>query len=65
MYSFVFRIVKDAMAAEEVVQELFIRVWNSADGRIGREDQQLDVYDSAQFIRGLAQKARTKTLGSP
>ncbi|WP_141504202.1 RNA polymerase sigma factor [Paenibacillus luteus] len=31
IYSFVYRIVKDAMAAEEVVQELFIRVWNSAE----------------------------------
>lgn len=33
VYSFIFRIVKDTMAAEEVVQELFIRVWNSA-GRL-------------------------------
>ncbi|WP_138752345.1 RNA polymerase sigma factor [Paenibacillus sinopodophylli] len=30
IYAFVYRMVRDAMAAEEVVQELFIRVWNSA-----------------------------------
>lgn len=31
VYSFAFRIVNDAMAAEEVVQELFLRVWNNAE----------------------------------
>jgi RNA polymerase sigma factor (sigma-70 family) len=31
MYSFAYRIVKDAMAAEEVVQELFMRIWKSAE----------------------------------
>jgi RNA polymerase sigma factor (sigma-70 family) len=31
VYSFAFRIVKDAMMAEEVVQELFLRIWNHAD----------------------------------
>ncbi len=30
VYSFVYRIVKDSMAAEELVQELFIRIWHSA-----------------------------------
>jgi len=33
IYAFALRIVKDSMAAEEVVQELFVRVWNAA-GRI-------------------------------
>ncbi len=28
VYSFAYRIVNDAMAAEEVVQELFLRIWN-------------------------------------
>ncbi|MGO4546133.1 RNA polymerase sigma factor [Paenibacillus sp. 2TAB23] len=37
VYAFVFRIVRDAMAAEEVVQELFIRVWNSA-GRLRTDE---------------------------
>ncbi|MBD2844536.1 sigma-70 family RNA polymerase sigma factor [Paenibacillus sp. IB182496] len=31
VYSFVFRMVKDPMAAEEVVQELFMRIWHSAE----------------------------------
>ncbi|MBP1999397.1 RNA polymerase sigma-70 factor (ECF subfamily) [Paenibacillus shirakamiensis] len=31
VYSFAFRIVNDAMAAEEVVQELFMRIWNHAE----------------------------------
>ncbi|WP_322907622.1 RNA polymerase sigma factor [Paenibacillus sp. SGZ-1009] len=31
IYSFAYRIVHDAMAAEEVVQELFLRVWNHAE----------------------------------
>lgn len=31
IYSFAYRIVKDAMLAEEVVQELFLRIWNSAE----------------------------------
>ncbi|EXX84850.1 RNA polymerase sigma24 factor [Paenibacillus darwinianus] len=30
-YAFVFRMVKDVMAAEEVVQEMFVRIWNIAD----------------------------------
>jgi RNA polymerase sigma factor (sigma-70 family) len=30
VYSFVYRIVKDSMAAEEIVQELFMRIWNTA-----------------------------------
>ncbi|MFD2611803.1 RNA polymerase sigma factor [Paenibacillus gansuensis] len=30
MYSFAYRIVKDAMQAEEIVQELFFRIWNAA-----------------------------------
>ena len=32
VYAFVIRMVKDAMAAEEVVQELFVRIWNAAHG---------------------------------
>jgi RNA polymerase sigma-70 factor (ECF subfamily) len=41
IYAFALRIVQDAMAAEEVVQELFVRVWNTAsridaDGRKGK-----------------------------
>ncbi|MFC4776539.1 RNA polymerase sigma factor [Paenibacillus sp. GCM10023252] len=41
IYSFVLRMVKDSMAAEEVVQELFMRVWKSAgrmktDGSAGK-----------------------------
>lgn len=31
VYSFAYRIVHDTMAAEEVVQELFLRVWNNAE----------------------------------
>ncbi|ASA25523.1 RNA polymerase sigma factor [Paenibacillus donghaensis] len=31
VYSFAFRIVQDAMAAEEVVQELFLRVWTHSE----------------------------------
>jgi RNA polymerase sigma factor (sigma-70 family) len=31
IYTFAYRIVKDAMLAEEVVQELFMRIWNSAE----------------------------------
>ncbi|MFB7813098.1 RNA polymerase sigma factor [Paenibacillus chitinolyticus] len=31
MYSFAYRIVKDSMMAEEVVQELFLRIWNHAE----------------------------------
>lgn len=31
VYSFAYRIVQDTMAAEEVVQELFLRVWNHAE----------------------------------
>ncbi|QJD82963.1 RNA polymerase sigma factor [Cohnella herbarum] len=31
IYTFAFRIVKDAMLAEEVVQELFLRIWNAAE----------------------------------
>jgi len=30
IYSFAYQIVKDSMAAEEVMQELFLRVWNNA-----------------------------------
>lgn len=31
IYAFAFRIVQDAMAAEEVVQELFMRVWTHSE----------------------------------
>ncbi|MDO7906685.1 sigma-70 family RNA polymerase sigma factor [Paenibacillus sp. JX-17] len=31
IYSFAIRIVHEAMAAEEVVQELFLRIWNRAE----------------------------------
>ncbi|OAB45742.1 RNA polymerase sigma factor [Paenibacillus antarcticus] len=31
VYSFAYRIVNDAMAAEEVVQELFLRIWNHGE----------------------------------
>jgi RNA polymerase sigma factor (sigma-70 family) len=31
MYSFAFRMVRDQMIAEEVVQELFLRIWNNAE----------------------------------
>ncbi len=31
MFSFAYRFVKDTMAAEEIVQELFLRIWNSAE----------------------------------
>ena len=31
VYSFAFRIVKDTMAAEEVVQELFMRLWTHSE----------------------------------
>jgi len=31
MYAFAYRILKDSMSAEEVVQELFMRIWKSAD----------------------------------
>lgn len=31
VYAFAYRIVHDTMAAEEVVQELFMRVWNHAE----------------------------------
>ncbi len=31
IYNFAYRIVKDAMAAEEVMQELFLRIWNQAE----------------------------------
>jgi RNA polymerase sigma factor (sigma-70 family) len=31
VYSFAYRIVQDAMAAEEVVQELFLRVWTHSE----------------------------------
>lgn len=30
IYAFALRMVKDAMVAEEIVQELFVRIWNSA-----------------------------------
>jgi RNA polymerase sigma-70 factor (ECF subfamily) len=31
IYSFAYRIVKDSMAAEEVIQELFMRIWKNAE----------------------------------
>lgn len=31
IYSFAYRMVRDAMMAEEVVQELFLRIWNAAE----------------------------------
>jgi RNA polymerase sigma factor (sigma-70 family) len=31
IYSFAYRIVKDSMAAEEVMQELFLRIWKNAE----------------------------------
>jgi RNA polymerase sigma factor (sigma-70 family) len=31
MYAFAYRMLKDSMMAEEAVQELFMRIWNSAD----------------------------------
>lgn len=31
VYSFAYRIVKDSMAAEEVMQELFMRIWKNAE----------------------------------
>lgn len=31
IYSFAYQIVKDSMAAEEVMQELFLRVWKNAE----------------------------------
>ncbi|WNR45429.1 RNA polymerase sigma factor [Paenibacillus roseipurpureus] len=31
IYAFAYRIVHDAMLAEEVVQELFLRIWNAAE----------------------------------
>lgn len=31
IYNFAYRIVKDEMAAEEVMQELFLRIWNQAE----------------------------------
>ncbi|AIQ55404.1 RNA polymerase sigma factor [Paenibacillus sp. FSL R7-0331] len=31
IYSFAYRIVKDSMAAEEVMQELFMRIWKNAE----------------------------------
>jgi RNA polymerase sigma factor (sigma-70 family) len=31
IYSFAYQIVKDAMASEEVMQELFLRVWKNAE----------------------------------
>jgi len=31
IYTFAYRIVKDAMLAEEVIQELFLRIWNAAE----------------------------------
>ncbi|WP_068774718.1 RNA polymerase sigma factor [Paenibacillus sp. FJAT-26967] len=31
IYAFAYRIVKDTMMAEEVVQELFMRIWNHAE----------------------------------
>ncbi|AIQ49972.1 RNA polymerase sigma24 factor [Paenibacillus sp. FSL R7-0273] len=31
IYSFAYRIVKDSMAAEEVMQELFMRIWKHAE----------------------------------
>ncbi|MFD2881603.1 RNA polymerase sigma factor [Paenibacillus rhizoplanae] len=30
IYSFAYQIVKDSMAAEEVMQELFLRLWKNA-----------------------------------
>ncbi|WP_168123856.1 RNA polymerase sigma factor [Paenibacillus sp. HB172176] len=39
LYSFVMRMVKDAMLAEEIIQELFLRIWNHAeryDGESGK-----------------------------
>ncbi|KUP20718.1 sigma-70 family RNA polymerase sigma factor [Paenibacillus sp. DMB5] len=31
VYSFAYRIVKDSMAAEEIMQELFMRIWKNAE----------------------------------
>ncbi|ANE48125.1 RNA polymerase sigma24 factor [Paenibacillus swuensis] len=31
VYAFAYRMVKDAMQAEEIVQELFFRIWNAAE----------------------------------
>jgi len=31
MYTFAYRIVKDSMLAEEILQELFLRIWNAAE----------------------------------
>ncbi|MCM3746631.1 sigma-70 family RNA polymerase sigma factor [Paenibacillus pasadenensis] len=37
LFSFIFRIVGDAMAAEEIVQELFMKIWNHAEAFITNE----------------------------
>ncbi|QJC52828.1 sigma-70 family RNA polymerase sigma factor [Paenibacillus albicereus] len=34
LYSFIYRIVKDSMAAEEIVQELFLKLWNHAEAYV-------------------------------
>ncbi|SDT32236.1 RNA polymerase sigma-70 factor, ECF subfamily [Paenibacillaceae bacterium GAS479] len=31
LYSFIYRIVGDGMAAEEIIQELFLKIWNNAE----------------------------------
>ncbi|SFM14786.1 RNA polymerase sigma-70 factor, ECF subfamily [Paenibacillus sp. 1_12] len=31
IYSFAYRMVRDAMMSEEIVQELFLRIWNTAE----------------------------------
>jgi RNA polymerase sigma factor (sigma-70 family) len=31
IYSFAYRMVKDSMMSEEIVQELFLRIWNTAE----------------------------------
>ncbi|NMO95170.1 RNA polymerase sigma factor [Paenibacillus lemnae] len=37
IYAFAFRIVQDTMTAEEVVQELFLRIWNHAERYDGQQ----------------------------
>ncbi|WP_046213709.1 RNA polymerase sigma factor [Paenibacillus wulumuqiensis] len=69
VYSFAYRIVHDTMTAEEVVQELFLRVWNNAE-RYDRSQGKLSTWMftitrniAVDMLRRKASRATTDPSG--
>lgn len=54
VYSFAYRFVGDPMAAEETVQEHFLRIWNKAER-----------FDASQEVAGAATYAHTRSQCGP